>query len=81
MDIHKSFDDIHKSFLISIYQLNIGYKSFMDILNSFKDIQKVILGHPKMNYGYPKISLCLRISIIHFWISIKRFMAIQYSTD
>ena len=34
-----------------------------------------------MNYGYPKISLYLWISIIHFWISINRFMAIQYSTD
>ena len=33
-----------------------------------------------MNYGYPKISLYLLISIIHFWISINRFMAIQYST-
>ena len=34
-----------------------------------------------MNYGYPKISLYLWISIIHFWISINRFMDIQYSTD
>ena len=34
-----------------------------------------------MNYGYPKISLYLWISIIHFGISINRFMAIQYSTD
>ena len=34
-----------------------------------------------MNYGYPKISLYLWISIIHFWISINRFMGIQYSTD
>ena len=34
-----------------------------------------------MNYGYPKISLYLWISIIHFWISIHRFMDIQYSTD
>ena len=34
-----------------------------------------------MNYGYPKISLYLWISIIHFWMSINRFMDIQYSTD
>ena len=34
-----------------------------------------------MNNGYPKISLYLWIFIIHFWISINRFMAIQYSTD
>ena len=34
-----------------------------------------------MNYGYIKISLYLWISIIHFWITINRFMAIQYSTD
>ena len=34
-----------------------------------------------MNYGYPKISLYLGISIIHFWISINRLMASQYSTD
>ena len=34
-----------------------------------------------MNYGYPKISLYLWISIIPFWISINRFMDIQYSTD
>ena len=53
----------------------------MDILNSFKDIQKFILVSPKMNYGYPQISLYLWIFIIHFWISINRFMAIQYSTD
>ena len=53
----------------------------MDILNLFKDIQKFILGCPLMNCGYPKISLYLWISIIHFWISINRFMAIQYSTD
>ena len=53
----------------------------MDILNSFKDIQKFILGYPKMNNGYSKISLYLWISIIQFLISINRFMAIQYSTD
>ena len=53
----------------------------MDILYSFKDIQKFILGYPKMNYRYHKISLYLWISIIHFWISINRFMAIQFSTD
>ena len=66
MDIHKSFVDIQKSFLISINhfwisinQGNMGYKSYMDILNSFKDIQKFILGYPLINYGYPKISLYL----------------------
>ena len=34
-----------------------------------------------MNFGYLKISLYLWISIIHFWVSLNRFMDIQYSTD
>ena len=43
----------------------ISINRFLDIHNSFLDIQKSI-------YGYPKI---------HFWISKNRIMDIQYSTD
>ena len=51
----------------------------MDILH------KSILGYPSMNYGYPKIQPCLRISLIQFkdilkydeyWIAINRLMYI-----
>ena len=62
----KLFLDIQKcNFRISINR-------FLDVHNSFLDIQKSI-------YGYPKIHFLISKNHAEFWISIIRFLDIQKS--
>ena len=84
MDILKSagFLDILKytDFWISKNELWTSKNQIIDILNSvlFLDIQKCILGHPKIHwlFGYPKIELWISKIQHDFWISKNVFLCI-----
>ena len=61
----------------------ISINRFLDINNSFLDIQKLIyslfMDIHKSIYGYPKIHFCISKNHAEFWISIIRFLDIHNS--